>query len=761
MQGRRAGRAASPGQRPRPLVDAGFVFALVVLGLVGFRTTFGSATFLVVGMVATALGIGISALSVRLRQSFVVELVLSVVVYYLVAGALADRGDTVGHVVPTGGTLRSLSDLAVTGWKDLLTTVPPVGTTSNLLVIPFIVGLLGGVAGYSLARRTRFAALPLVSPAAVLAISILFGTEIPASLILQGLVFSGVALAWIAIRADQASTRVGSRAPSLRRVGPALGVIVVAAAGAYVVGPHLPFAGSQQRVVLSRYVQPPFDVNAQPSPLTSFRHYTKGAPGSAFATRLFTVTGVPTGTPVTIATLDSYNGLVWGFGGGGSTASTDSFRRFGSTIPAGSDGVVRTVTVHVAGLSGDFLPTVGQPTSYSFSGDNASALLTGLRVNSDTETAADSFGLSTGDDYRFSTVIPVEPSQGALSGAAAGEDDLAVEVPSFVQTDAGKWIDGANGAWQKVMALADYLKAHGKYSDGDESVSLAAPGEDVGRLTSFLDGTPLVGQQIVGDDEQYAATMALMSNAEGVPARVVFGAIVGARGVVTGADVHAWVQVDLAGLGWVTVPSSKFTPTASPDQVQPQPHSVEFSHVAVTPPAISAQQPPLDVLLPNSKSPAAGLQEGAGFQLPAIVITLLKDLGLPLLVLLAAAAVVLALKGSRRRRRQADGPPEARIAAGWRELLDSLADLGIDLPANATRREQAGLVPDPTVSLLAVGADSAAFSPGRPSEDDAVSYWRDVASVRQSMYAAAGRLRRVLAYVNVTSLRKSSRGVSQ
>jgi hypothetical protein len=383
-----------------------------------------------------------------------------------------------------------------------------------------------------------------------------------------------------------------------------------------------------------------------------------------------------------------------------------------------------------------------------------------LRVNTDTETAADSFGLSPGDEYRFETVIPAEPAQAELSGAAAGNEDLLVQVPSFVQTTASKWIDGANGAWQKVMALASYLKTHGKYSNGDETVSLAQPGEDVGRLTSFLEGTPLVGQQIVGDDEQYAATMALLSNAEGVPARVVFGAVVGAHGVVTGGDVHAWVQVDLAGLGWVPVASSEFTPTASPDQIQPQPHSVEFSHVSVTPPAISAQQPPLDVLLPNSKSPAAGLQENAGFQLPAIVVELLKDLGVPLLILAAAASVVLALKRSRGRRREANGSAEVRIAAGWRELLDSIADLGIDLPPNATRREQARVVPEHSLSVLAAGADSAVFSPGRSTEDDVHAYWRDVISVRKSMYAAAGRLRRVLAHLNITSLRKGSRRMS-
>ena len=67
----------------------------------------------------------------------------------------------------------------------------------------------------------------------------------------------------------------------------------------------------------------------------------------------------------------------------------------------------------------------------------------------------------------------------------------------------------------KVLALAAYLRDNGRYSNGGGAQSVITAGHGSGRLTSFLEG-----KQIIGDDEQYAATMALLANAVGVPARV-------------------------------------------------------------------------------------------------------------------------------------------------------------------------------------------------------------------------------------------------
>ena len=63
---------------------------------------------------------------------------------------------------------------------------------------------------------------------------------------------------------------------------------------------------------------------------------------------------------------------------------------------------------------------------------------------------------------------------------------------------------------------------------------------------------------MVGNDEQYAAVMALLAGEVGVPARVVLGAEVPEGGVVTGKDVSAWVELRAADGSWRTLPTEDF-----------------------------------------------------------------------------------------------------------------------------------------------------------------------------------------------------------
>ena len=58
--------------------------------------------------------------------------------------------------------------------------------------------------------------------------------------------------------------------------------------------------------------------------------------------------------------------------------------------------------------------------------------------------------------------------------------------------------------------------------------------------------------------QQFAVTMALMARGLGIPARVVMGFYPGkdspagpASYQVHGSDVHAWVEIDFEGVGWV------------------------------------------------------------------------------------------------------------------------------------------------------------------------------------------------------------------
>ena len=110
-----------------------------------------------------------------------------------------------------------LVDEALFGWKDLLTTLPPVDGESRLLVLPWLLGLVTGLLAMVLSlvrtRRPGRRAAAAVAPLALLALVILLGVDRPEALWLQGSVFAVLALAWLGVRYARALPRHRRRAP--------------------------------------------------------------------------------------------------------------------------------------------------------------------------------------------------------------------------------------------------------------------------------------------------------------------------------------------------------------------------------------------------------------------------------------------------------------------------------------------------------------------------------------------------------------------
>lgn len=144
-----------------------------------------------------------------------------------------------------------------------------------------------------------------------------------------------------------------------------------------------------------------------------------------------------------------------------------------------------------------------------------------------------------------------------------------------------------------------------------------------------------------------------------------------------------------------------------------------------------------------------------GFRIPAIVLALLWYAGLPLLAIAAVIAALTGAKALRRRRRRGTGPPAARVAGAWRELLDLGRDMGIAPAAHATRREQATRAEQdgfPQAVAMAVAADAAVFGPRDPDDATAASVWALVDQVRRGATANLARWRRAWVAVNPASL---------
>jgi hypothetical protein len=765
----RSPAAKAPAFASRDAVDALFVVALTAVALFGFRTTYSGHAYLVTGVVATVIGVGLALLVAALRRSVIVTAVLVVVAFYLFGGLLVLRSEAPGGVLPTWDVARHLTTVATDGWKRLLTTLPPVASDGRLLAMPYLLGLLSGSIGASIALRTRTRFLPSLAPALTLVAVILLGTTEPSADLRQGIAFGCLVVCWAAIR------RSGSRRLAVRsvpgggtRLVVGVAVLAVAGAGAALVGPHL-IGHDTHRLVLRSYVKPPFDLATYPSPLVGFRKYTKSA-NLLYDQTLFTVKGVGGERSVRLATLDAYDGAVWGATNAAATTGPDepldAFQRVGSRITSDATGkrIDATVTIRAGYAAASdinpWVPTVGILRSVGFTGKRGSGHDESFRYNLATGTGVVADRLAAGDRYRFQAVA--DDSTLPTDAAPYGTPTVDAAVDAFVASRANQWSAQANGTMAQAEAVAKYMHDNGAYSDGGPGEAEYLPGHSVNRLTTFLNAP-----QLVGDDEQYAAAYALICNYLGLPARVVLLAEPQADGVVEGKNVHTAVEVHIrtgSSTEWVTLPRSEFMPDQSKKPNKRPPQTIQDADAAVVPPPNPARPPStLDQpdrpdqntqhLAKEKPKPHNGL---SGFSL-----VLVLYIGLPLLAIALLCALIVGTKWRRRVLRRTRGSTPNRFDAGWRELVDWARDLGAVVPGGRTRYEQAvslaGRPAGEYATPLAAAADAGIFGRGIPPDVAADLYWRDVDDARRAMAHAAGRFGRLRAALNLRSLRRPTR----
>lgn len=740
------------------LVDAGFLVGMLVLALVGFRTTFDTPIYLAAGILGILLGVGLSHVANVLRQPIIVIAGLVIAAYFLVGGFVGVRERLLAGVVPTGSSITGLSSVAIGGWKDMLTTLPPVDGSGQLVVLPYLLGLLGGTVGFTVARRTRLPWLAVLTPLAVSSIVILLGTRTPAAALPIGLGTAVLAAGWVVVRSRRLSlvTVGGSESAGRRaRVITGAALLAVAAAAATVVAPALAGSNARDRVVLRAYVEPPFDPTSYPSPVAGFRKYTEGAK-LLWDQTLLSVSGLPAGTRLRFATLDAYSGTAWTAGNSSADSTRpDTYQRVGTAIeqPSVAEPKTYTVTVEAAYAAisdlNVWLPAAGPATRVEFAGGTAAAHAASLRYN---------LALGQGivpDRLRAGDVVQVSGGVNAVSGDGSLIPGSGVLMDAstfaFLAPQATKWGGGQGDPWAQLMSVAKHLKLNGAYSDGTTAAEVQyLPGHGVGRLLTFANV-----KQPVGNDEQYAAVFALVANQLGVPARVVVGATVPEGGAVRGQDVHVWVEVLSSDGSWVGVPETVFMPdrTKKPDQQEP-PAAQDFDTKVVPPPPASRPPGSADSL-GTADAGAEGLIDGPtdpGFVMPAWLLTTARFAGPPLAVVLGTCAVIVLAKGTRRRRRRSQGAPTTRLAGGWREIVDRAADLGASVPAASTRREQGIGLSALGVQDLADAADAGVFGPGEPSDAEVADYWSRVDGARRAMASTYPRWQRWRAAVSLRSL---------
>lgn len=736
----------TPRIHPQDWLDIGFTVLLSVIALAAWESTFRGPGLWYAGLGAVLVGVGLAVVVVALGGGLDVVVLGLVLAYLLGSGPVAGAGffDGVGWL---GAGVTATID----GWPLLTGTHPWIDASGPALLPVVLLCLAGSGIAAGLAMRSRVAGRPLLPLVLLLLAALLLSRAEPVSVLLHGLVFGVVALLWLRLRAGQAE--VAGADPDAGRGTRALSAVAMVAAGALVAALVVGTTSGSDRLVL-RGVLPAYDVSELRTPLDAFRDYTRRSPapvGNVFDAELLTLRGAPPDTRVRFAALDTYDGERWAAANDTDPERVDDrFLRLSSTIDNPADGDRAEIVVTLGeGWAVPWVPTAGSLQGFDFLGEGGDAAMEDLRYDPATQTAVTTGEVAPGHHYVLDTVLAEAPVTRDLEPSDALDPDL-YESAAFLDTAVESWSAGAASPVDAVLRVAEQLKQAGRYSDG----ALAGEGMYAGGHSQLRLGREFVlGTPTVGNDEQYAAAMALMANRLGVPARVVVGAVVPDNGVVRGKDVSAWVELRAADGSWRTLATDRFmgqrpppperTPGGqSPDRIFPEQTPDDRSPEPRPEPRRPPDQRPDQ---PEGADPDAQTDSG-----PAVWPWL------ALLLLLALPGVVPALKWWRRRRRLRAVRVSERYAGAWMELVDQARDLGHPVPAGLTRPAEARALG--RGATLAAEADVRIFGADEPDPADAEAFWalvRDEQAGLASAYSPWQRLRAALSLASLLRHRNS------
>jgi transglutaminase-like putative cysteine protease len=329
--------------------------------------------------------------------------------------------------------------------------------------------------------------------------------------------------------------------------------------------------------------------------------------------------------------------------------------------------------------------------------------------------------------------FPVAPSQALaqLPSSRVREvyTGLPDDFPDEIRELASLVAEPGSTAFERAMLLEIFFRSTGQFTY-DAGASTGHSDLD---LTAWL-LDPQSRNFRTGYCEQFAAAMALMARSIGIPARLSLGFAPGEVTtqedgseliVVRASHAHAWVELFMAGQGWI-----RFDPTPRGDRVNPATVSeLGFDPGLFLPepidPTQSANGPQLpegllDQFLEPGADPTLGLPGRSGFAAPGWT--------RPLLIALGMAALIPVFKALRRGNRLArlrDG----EIEAGWSELIDRLHDLGQPLGWWLTPIEVARSV-DPAILPLAARLGASIYG-GHRVGDGLTAYRQAETALRQ------------------------------
>lgn len=748
------------------VINTGMLWLTTAIGAAALWPIYESMHLVLLVFVVLVVGSAVAILGAVLRLPSPVVLIATLASYLLLGVPLAVPGESAYAILPTGDGLLELVRGTAFGWKQLLTITLPVGDYESLLVPAFILVLLTVVIGLSVALRAKNTELAVIAPVVLFLTAVLFGRTTEALPLWHSLALLVMILIWLmwlrwyrrresiqrlsarSAGAGSKSTPVGDSRLGSRAILGAVITMAAAAAVAVVVTTIVP--PSSERQVLRTSIEQPFDPRHYASPLSGFRAYHQ----EPMAGRtMFTVQGLPAEGRIRIATLDTYDGIVYSVGSAVLSSESGSFTRVPTTVDQSAVvGESAEVEVVIDQYEGVWVPTIGKLKRATFTSGNSDQLQGSFFYNDVTGTAAVLRGLRNGDSYSLQAVVPTEPTPAELRDVEPGTAEVPPrrELPEEVAATLTRYVGATQGNGERLQAMLAGLRADGYISHGvAEDDPLSRSGHAADRISELLSD-----QRMIGDQEQYAVTAALMAGELGFPARVVVGffpekANTDGVTVVRGDDISAWIEVNTTRDGWIPIdptPPEREIPAEEPED----PAQVARPQSPVQPPIIEPDVSD-DLLQPDSTQDAPELPN----ELLAALMVVLRVLGWTLIgaaIVLAPFLAIVAAKVRRRILRRRARSAAQRIAGGWREFVDAVVDHGYSPPPSATRTEVAETIGGLRPLVLASVVDRAVFSPERAEDDEADQVWESVAELRKTLAEGTSRWHRIRALVSIRSL---------
>lgn len=729
--------------------------AMLASAMIPWWPIYESAAFVVAAAVAIIAGAGIGLAGARFHWPAWAVVVAVFGAYVTLGVPAAVPESAIAGVIATPHGLVELLAGAALSWKQLVTIAVPVGSYQALLVPAFLLALVASTSSVTIALRSRRPAAAIVPPALLLLAGIALGVVHDALAVEAGLAFLVTSVAWlvrVAIvrrRAITAGRPVEAALADARRVLGASALLAVALVGATAAAVALP---SPPRSVVRAELQPPFEPREHESPLAGFRAaFEPDVAGD----EMLAVRGLPAGAGLRIATLDTYDGIVYNVGGTDGTGESGRFTRVPYRLDQTEvDGVSRRIEVAVQGYSDVWVPGIGQLERITFGGARAALLADGYVYNDVTGTGAVQSGLTTGDTYTADSITPLPPESIAALQPGTSVLPAVPELPERLGRLLDEWAPASDTEGERLQGMVAGLQEEGFVSHGLDGQVASRSGHSLDRLEELATERPMVG-----DGEQYAVAAALMAREIGFPARVVVGylpdpdeppAETGEAVVFERGDLQAWIEVQTADGEWVSIDPNP-TPRPIPEREPDQPTVVSRPQSALPPPA---ERTPVDDLDPD---PDLALDERDGGIEPWVeallgVLAVAGFVVLGLAVLVSPFLAIIVAKLRRRRLRRRAPTVVERIEGGWQEFADAAADYGYPIRQYATRAEQAATVGGLGPLVLASVVDRAVFAPDGPADGDDERVWDTVDELQERLGAPRTRRERLRAAISLSSL---------